>query len=114
MRIAVMLLIGAMVVVGCYIKKKGTTNKTSMLALPTRSPAVSRNPSTACISPGVSQTFSNDDIEAHENPIKHTKDNMSDTSQHEGASSGGLMEQIKTLSVKSKKSKMSKYGELDE
>ena len=108
-------------------KRRQNQNKTSMLALPTRSPGVSRRGTpldNTCVSTPTSTSASGMDSsipeegssqglgasgveEEHTNPIQ-------DESRFAGSSAGGLVSQIQSIGAKSKHTKATKYGEFED
>jgi len=88
--------------VALYRKKKAARpgHGDKMLALPTRSPAVSRNVSNVCVdSPSPAPTPEPDNTEIHENKI---------------FSGNALAEQVKSAQIKSQHKKMSKYENFED
>eukprot|EP00216_Chloropicon_sp_CCMP2111_P006625 CAMPEP_0198234118 /NCGR_PEP_ID=MMETSP1446-20131203/211_1 /TAXON_ID=1461542 ORGANISM="Unidentified sp, Strain CCMP2111" /NCGR_SAMPLE_ID=MMETSP1446 /ASSEMBLY_ACC=CAM_ASM_001112 /LENGTH=1741 /DNA_ID=CAMNT_0043914847 /DNA_START=161 /DNA_END=5386 /DNA_ORIENTATION=- len=121
--ICFIIVIGLLGLAGFFIVRRhrssngsgGSNNK--MLALPTRSPSVSRNVSIAtnrCVdSPGNSACFSSGDgFGQGAKPVGD--ESLDDAESYGGASQGGLMAQVQSIQAKSKKSQMSQYGELED
>jgi hypothetical protein len=98
--------------VAIYRKRKAARpgHGEKMLALPTRSPAVSRNPSMGlnnqCISPDHSAVVGSEDatIEVHQNQVYNN-----------GSASGNpLVDQVKSAQIKSQHKKLSQYETMED